>query len=105
MKTLTSARSSLDTCATSLLSVRTQLAPSFANARKVLNWLQTAGDAKVGKDHRAVRWLTVLGSDINECERGTARCEQKCINIPGSYQCICDRGYTVGQSFPLASDV
>ncbi|ETN71406.1 calcium binding EGF domain protein, partial [Necator americanus] len=35
--------------------------------------------------------------DINECERGTAQCEQKCINIPGSYQCICDRGYTVGE--------
>ncbi|VDL73333.1 unnamed protein product [Nippostrongylus brasiliensis] len=34
--------------------------------------------------------------DINECETGAARCEQKCINIPGSYQCICDRGYTVG---------
>ncbi|VDO82337.1 unnamed protein product [Heligmosomoides polygyrus] len=34
--------------------------------------------------------------DINECLTGAARCEQKCINIPGSYQCICDRGYTVG---------
>ncbi|KJH48485.1 calcium binding EGF domain protein [Dictyocaulus viviparus] len=33
--------------------------------------------------------------DINECAIGTANCEQKCINIPGSYQCICDRGYTV----------
>ncbi|KAK6049554.1 calcium binding EGF domain protein, partial [Cooperia oncophora] len=32
---------------------------------------------------------------INECETGEANCEQKCINIPGSYQCICDRGYTV----------
>lgn len=23
---------------------------------------------------------------------GIAKCQQKCINSPGSYQCICDRG-------------
>ncbi|WKY03987.1 hypothetical protein Q1695_005180 [Nippostrongylus brasiliensis] len=42
---------------------------------------------------------------INECETGAARCEQKCINIPGSYQCICDRGYTVGADGRTCVDI
>ncbi|KAL8612973.1 hypothetical protein ACOMHN_001056 [Nucella lapillus] len=34
-------------------------------------------------------------TDINECENGSATCpdKAKCINSPGSYQCVCLDGY------------
>uniref|UniRef100_A0A3B4Z556 EGF-like domain-containing protein n=1 Tax=Seriola lalandi dorsalis TaxID=1841481 RepID=A0A3B4Z556_SERLL len=32
-------------------------------------------------------------SDINECHE--ERCEWQCVNLPGSYRCICPRGYTL----------
>uniref|UniRef100_A0A3B4T9D6 EGF-like domain-containing protein n=1 Tax=Seriola dumerili TaxID=41447 RepID=A0A3B4T9D6_SERDU len=35
----------------------------------------------------------VLSSDINECHE--ERCEWQCVNLPGSYRCICPRGYTL----------
>jgi len=33
--------------------------------------------------------------DIDECANpNTNSCEQNCINIPGSYNCSCPKGYT-----------
>lgn len=36
-------------------------------------------------------------ADINECESDTKRCSRnaECVNIEGSYQCICKQGYEV----------
>ncbi|KAL1021755.1 hypothetical protein UPYG_G00017570 [Umbra pygmaea] len=35
--------------------------------------------------------------DINECDQSSvdspAQCDWKCVNLPGSYRCICPRGY------------
>ncbi|KAM7538217.1 hypothetical protein Aperf_G00000076045 [Anoplocephala perfoliata] len=31
--------------------------------------------------------------DIDECARTTHGCQQRCVNLPGSYQCHCDPGY------------
>ena len=33
--------------------------------------------------------------DINECAQGTDLCEQDCHNVPGSYLCSCNSGYTL----------
>nr|CDJ83403.1 EGF calcium-binding domain containing protein [Haemonchus contortus] len=61
------------------------------------------------ESQRRCRNCTISGDfhvgDINECETGEADCEQKCINIPGSYQCICDRGYTVGTDGKTCVDI
>ncbi|KAF7987305.1 hypothetical protein HCN44_003067 [Aphidius gifuensis] len=32
-------------------------------------------------------------SDINECSINNGGCQQKCINNPGSYSCMCNNGY------------
>ena len=32
-------------------------------------------------------------SDANECDHGTALCNQECINTIGSYSCDCYSGY------------
>ena len=33
-------------------------------------------------------------SDINECKVNTTNdCEQICVNLNGSHECICDTGY------------
>ena len=32
-------------------------------------------------------------TEVNECELGTAACEQICINTEGSYRCDCRNGY------------
>ena len=44
-------------------------------------------------------------SDINECVEGTAKCDSNatCMNIVGSYTCICDYGYT-GDGFDCTSE-
>ncbi|VDN06216.1 unnamed protein product [Thelazia callipaeda] len=44
-------------------------------------------------------------ADIDECRLGIARCAQKCINIPGSYQCVCERGYRLGADGITCEDI
>nr|CDQ00435.1 Bm4501, isoform a [Brugia malayi] len=57
---------------------------------------------KIAKDARNCDVLKIRQTlnfhfaDIDECSLGKANCAQKCINIPGSYQCICERGYRLG---------
>ena len=35
--------------------------------------------------------------DIDECTNGTHNCNQHCRNIPGSYQCSCDRYFDLDE--------
>ena len=35
-----------------------------------------------------------LFTDINECN-GKNKCDQVCVNTPGSYQCSCNEGYSL----------
>lgn len=40
-----------------------------------------------------------LFSDIDECGNDTLnKCEQTCLNIPGSFSCECDSGYSLNSS-------
>ena len=32
-------------------------------------------------------------SDVNECDHGTALCNQRCKNTVGNYSCYCNSGY------------
>ncbi|XP_029987071.1 latent-transforming growth factor beta-binding protein 4 [Sphaeramia orbicularis] len=41
--------------------------------------------------------------DINECEE--ERCEWQCVNLPGSYHCICPRGYTLQRDGRRCKDI
>lgn len=34
-------------------------------------------------------------TDIDECVRKRHGCEHECINIPGSYRCLCKDGFTL----------
>lgn len=31
--------------------------------------------------------------DVDECSEGNHRCEHSCLNVPGSYVCLCDAGF------------
>lgn len=31
--------------------------------------------------------------DIDECSSGNVGCMQKCLNKPGSFECVCVTGY------------
>lgn len=44
-----------------------------------------------------VQYLFII-SDINECNGPLNNCAFRCVNIPGSFACICPMGYS------LASD-
>ncbi|XP_046901580.1 nephronectin [Hypomesus transpacificus] len=33
--------------------------------------------------------------DVNECGMAVRPCSQRCMNLPGSYRCYCDPGYTL----------
>ena len=39
--------------------------------------------------------ISLLSSDINECNISTNPCEQHCINNDGSFGCECNNGYTL----------
>lgn len=41
--------------------------------------------------------ITVLSTttDINECVTGSHQCEQNCFDVDGSYNCLCEVGYTL----------
>ncbi|CDR32632.1 Fibulin-1 [Caenorhabditis elegans] len=52
-----------------------------------------------------VNGATGFCEDVNECTTGIAACEQKCVNIPGSYQCICDRGFALGPDGTKCEDI
>ncbi|XP_023257442.1 uncharacterized protein LOC111651664 [Seriola lalandi dorsalis] len=41
--------------------------------------------------------------DINECHE--ERCEWQCVNLPGSYRCICPRGYTLQRDGKRCKDI
>ena len=34
-------------------------------------------------------------TDFDECEAGTSTCQQKCINVPGQYNCDCYLGFAL----------
>ena len=38
-------------------------------------------------------YLFISVTDINECDLGTHKCEQKCVNTPGSNTCDCYTGF------------
>uniref|UniRef100_A0A915I5A2 EGF-like domain-containing protein n=1 Tax=Romanomermis culicivorax TaxID=13658 RepID=A0A915I5A2_ROMCU len=43
--------------------------------------------------------------NVDECRTGEARCQQRCVNVPGSYQCVCDRGYTLALDGHTCQDI
>ena len=45
--------------------------------------------------HSQINILLFLLIDINECSLNTDGCDQVCINTVGSFQCSCNRGYTL----------
>ena len=36
--------------------------------------------------------------DVNECADSNGGCNQKCVNIGGSYRCECNEGYTLSSN-------
>lgn len=38
------------------------------------------------------------GADINECEVEDHGCEHMCINDPGSFHCVCKRGFFLNEN-------
>jgi len=39
--------------------------------------------------------ITVLPTDINECEENVAHCHHSCTNLDGGYICTCEIGYAL----------
>ena len=39
--------------------------------------------------------VCMLLLDVDECQNNNGRCEQRCNNTDGSFQCLCDGGYTL----------
>ena len=44
--------------------------------------------------------LAILFPDIDECRYGY--CQQLCANVPGSYSCTCNPGFTLNEDGGLA---
>lgn len=46
--------------------------------------------------HNTMSSICIPPPDINECVEGTNNCHEKatCINLIGSYRCICRPGYS-----------
>ena len=37
--------------------------------------------------------VTILSLDIDECAANTNVCQQRCVNVDGTYNCDCNYGY------------
>ena len=49
-----------------------------------------------GKNNLCIKiFFQVLFIDINECQNNNGGCMQFCNNSNGSFECFCDRGYTL----------
>lgn len=44
-------------------------------------------------DGYSLSWLALL-ADIDECANSNTCGDARCKNLPGSYSCLCDKGYT-----------
>jgi hypothetical protein len=43
-------------------------------------------------------WLRQKLSDVNECQTSNGGCEQVCTNTVGSFECSCNRGYSLASA-------
>lgn len=55
----------------------------------------------VSKSYSHVRWFTffwLIYLDVNECDENPNYCQVggQCVNTVGSYRCLCNKGYEVG---------
>lgn len=46
----------------------------------------------------AIQDLSLLYIDINECSVNNGGCDHSCTNVPGSYSCSCNSGYTLNSN-------
>ena len=44
-------------------------------------------------------------ADINECEETNDTCSFRCVNVPGSYQCVCPRGFALADDKKHCEDI
>ena len=76
---------------------------SLVLVRAATEWFQSS-PVKVG--NHIYRWPILLRSpialafphlvpDVNECEEGSAECEQTCANTEGGYDCGCLSGFSL----------
>ena len=48
-------------------------------------------------DNGDVSFFFITTLDLDECGENFNRCEQTCMNDPGSYHCGCNTGYILNQ--------
>ena len=50
---------------------------------------------KYVKEHYCVSFVHILVIDIDECLNKKGGCSHKCVNMAGTYRCVCPVGYVL----------
>lgn len=51
----------------------------------------------IGTNHIHANLDFVKNPDVDECNSGTAKCDQDCVNIEGSFLCNCSKGFFLSE--------
>ena len=69
------------------------------NAERATYWMEMQRHATVQLKLKFHVSLTTTSdipcTDIDECSDSNGGCDQQCLNLEGSYECLCEEGYSL----------
>ena len=69
---------------------------SYSEDQVTLSWIKHNTNQLKSQFDLSCYYLLMANADVDECRMGTYYCHEfaQCVNVIGSYDCVCQPGYT-----------